>query len=361
MKMLSVDFYPVSLMLMLIVTSQVMISQEDSQPSTLTDYHYLRFKSQYEKGLGLQDMYKLGDPPSNIDQVFFKTELPAWFFHLPCLTDSMVYAIGISDPGMSTDSAHQLAVLRAKTICAIISNSKITGLCDYYINEKDIKSGEVISSVYHEFNKIVCTLTYNSADFTIEQEVITDHGEAIVLVSLRKREILSGDTTMINCLAEVSGSHVKRNNKHSTTSRIEMMGAEKNNTMNLNNYFYYVVKNNHKQMKILSEFSGNPLAGVRQIMTYKPNNNNSILHDTARISCTLQYGLWHAFCSVLLHKLVLSFQESSAEQSSLSDQHTSIMQNINRILTQKEVAFGIDGLQIQNNNLYLDLDYVTKD
>jgi len=344
----------------LIVTPTSLFSQGNSPPVNQTDFHYLKFKSQFESELGLQDISDLEETPSNINQVFSQTELPEWVFNLPNSNQSVMYAIGVSDPGMSADSAHQLAVLRTKVILALMNNSKISGLNDYYISEKDLKSGEIISSVYREYSKIASTLTFNNTDFAVEEEVYTNNGEAIILASLHKNNPHSDDTTTINCLAEVSVSHVKRNNKHSTTSRTELMGDEKGKLKNLSNYFYYVVKNNNKQIKMISYFTGVTLPGCSDIITYKSNSTQTNTNDTTKLSCTLQYGLWYAYSYLTLQKIVLDFKDSNVNLSSLTDQHTLVNQNINRVLINKVLSFKIGSLEISNNKLYLDLDHLTQ-
>jgi len=349
-------FILIGILSILIGIPPALFSQISPQSENQTDPHYSKFKARFEKGMGLQEIADLETPTSNINHVFLQTELPQWVFNLPSSNQNVIYALGISDPGMTADSARLLAILRAKAILAIMNHSKISGLTDYYISEKDLKSGEVLSSVYQEFNKIISDFTFNIADFTIEKEAFTNNGEHIVLASLNTTPQASNDSVTIKSLAEVSVSYIKRNNKHSTTSRTELMGDEKETPKNLNNNFYYVVKNSNKQIKILSNFNEIAVPNAGEIMTYKTPTNQVSIDDTSRLSCTLQHGLWHAFSYLILKKVVLDFQDSSVDMSSLSDNHTLVKQNINRVLNQKEVSFKMLGLEIKNNLLYLDLE-----
>jgi hypothetical protein len=259
---------------------------------------------------------------------------------------------------MSADSAHQLAILRAKVMLALLNNSKISGLNDYYVSEKDLKSGEVISSVYREYSKIASTLTFNNTDFTVEEEVLTNSGEAIILASLTTSNRLTVDTTTINCLAEVSGSHLLRNEKHTTTSRFELTGGWNKPAPGI--YFNYIVKKNNRQIKILSDFSGAGLRENNATLSYKSSNDSSINPgDPTQLSCTMQHGLWYAYAHLTLQKIVLDFNESNVVQSSLNDQHTRVNQNINRVLIQKNLSFKLETLEINNNKLYLNLNQLT--
>ncbi|MDY0076266.1 MAG: hypothetical protein RBR87_03235 [Bacteroidales bacterium] len=349
-------FIFIGILSILIGIPPALFSQVRPQWENQTDPHYSKFKSRFEKKMSLQDIADLEPPPSNISHVFLQTELPQWVFNLPSSNQNVIFTLGISDPGMTADSARLLAILRAKAILAIMNHSKVSGLTDYYISEKDLKSGEVLSSVYQEFNKIISDFTFNVTGFTIEKEAFTNHGEHIILASLNTAPQTSNDSVTIKSLAEVSVSYIKRNNKHSTTSRTELMGDEKEKSKNLNNSFYYLVKHSNKQIKILSNFNEREVTNFGEIMTYKTPTNQVSINDPSRLSCTLQHGLWHAFSYLILKKVVLDFQDSNIYISSLSDNYTQIKQNINRVLNQKEVSFKMLGLAIKNNLLYLDLE-----
>ena len=354
--------YAIISLLMLCLTLQLeTIAQTEKGATTKTNNNYAKFKSELEAEFGVETVSDLDDIPSNINRVFFKTELPDWIFELPKSNDSIVFVIGVSEPGMTKDTAYQLAVLRAKTMCAIITNSKMNGLSDYYISEKDLNNGDIISSVYREFNKIVCNISFNDADFTIVKDTFTINNEAIVLASLRLGNILSANKITVDCLAEVSSSHMKKNRKNSSTARTELMATEVTYSIPENSYFYYVVKRSNKQIKIISDFLGVSLPSNTDLMTYQSSEINENIDKMTNVSCTLQHGLWHALSTVLLQTLVLEFQESDVAQSGLSEQHSNLSQNINRLHSKKEVSLRLKALQIQNNNLQLEVDFTKQD
>ncbi len=361
MKVFNANIVIYILFVSFILFPSLLVAQTNSKTGNRTDYNKSKFKSEFEKEFDIDSLYTLEEAPSNIDQVFFKTELPEWVFNIPESNSSIVYAIGVSDLGMSKDSARQLAILRAKAICALFTKSKMNGLVDYYVSEKDLKRGNAISSVYMEFNKIVSSVTFNEDDFTILKETFSVNNEAIILASLRLGKEISDDNAItINCLAEVSSSRMKKNNKYSTTSRMELMTVEKDSVENLYNHFYYIVKNRNKQIRILSNFLGNQLPENTALMTYKESDVYENSKEKLELSCTLQHGLWHALSTVLLQTLVLDFQESDVKQTSMGDQYVEVTQNLNRLLTQKEVSFRIKSLHIQNNTLQIETDFITQ-
>jgi hypothetical protein len=360
MKIFQADFVLFGLFLFMLIAPFETFSQE-IQSGNRIDYNYSKFKSEFEKEFGIENSIELQEKPSNITRVFFKTKLPEWVFNIPSSNDSIVYAIGVSEPGMEKDSAFQLACLRSKAILAILTNSKLEGINDYYINEKDIKSGDIISSVYQEFNKLKGKLSFNDADFSIVEEAFTANNEAIVLSSLHIDRKSGNDLTNINCFAEISSSNVKKNNKYSTSSRIELIAGEQSNLKNSSSHFYYVIKNSNKNSKILSDFLGVRVSSDSNLMTYKSNDINGAGKENDVYSCSLQHGLWHAFTTVLLQTIVLDFNESYTKQSGLSDDYTKLTQNINRVLSQKEISMRINGLHIKNNTLYLESVFLTQD
>jgi len=337
----------------------VIKAQTQSETYRRLDSNYSRFKSEFDKEFGLNNLPGLNDTVSHINRVFFKTKLPDWIINPPQSNDSMVYAIGISEPEMRKDSAFRLAVLRAKAVMALMINSKIIGLADYYVSEKDTKSGDIFSSDYSEFNKITGVLHFNPKDFKIVEDTFSVNNEAIVLASMHLGRKLSNDSTSVNCLCEVSGSHKKKNDKYFTTSRTEIRAGEKDSLKSSGNYFYYIMKKSNKQTLNLSYFSGVPISCNTELMTYYPSEKYPDSLDITNLSCTLQNGLWYAFSSDLLQALVLTLQESNVKQGSLDDKYPSGVQNINRIFSQKEISIRLKGLRVQNNKLFASLKIST--
>ena len=331
----------------------VVNAQSQSKTDSRLDYDYTRFKTEFDKEFGIDDIAITDHSASNINRVFFKTKLPDWVFEFPSSNNSVVYAIGISEPGMSKDSAYLLATLRAKAVLSVIIDSKIQWLTDYYTSEKDAGSGEAtLSSVYKEFNKITSTLSFNPDDFKIVSDTFTANNEAIVLASLRTGNRLSGKTESINCLSEVSSSYPNKNDKYFSTSRTEMRAGEKYASGEARNYFYYVVKKHNKQLKISSVFSGAPIPGNANRMTYQSDEHFTGTEELSSPSCALQNGLWYAFSSVLLQALVLD-PGSEVNQSSMDDHYSELSQTIIRVSGRKEVSLKLGGLHVKNNTLYL--------
>lgn len=354
MEIYRANFFLFSLLGLMSISPLSSISQEHLRSSNSVESNYSKFKSEFAKEFGIENAIELQKKNSNITRVFLKTKLPEWVFILPPSNDSIVYAIGVSDPGMDEGPAFQLACLRSKAVLAILTKSTLDGLTDYYINEKELKSGDIISSVYKEFNKLKGELSFNPSDFTIVEETYTANNEAIVLSSLRLNKKLSVDSITIRCMAEISGSHIKKNNKYSSASVIQLMAEEQNFSKNLYNNFYYAVKNSNKKILILSEFSGSSLYTNAHFMSYQSSNIKDDTNEDTGYSYTLQHGLWHAYSALLLQTLVVDLNESYTEQSGLSDDYTKLSQNINRVLSQKEISLRICGFRIQNNTLYLE-------
>lgn len=344
----------------LLASQNALNAQTDRGTETRVDYNYSKFKSEFEKEFGLEEISDLNDSPSNIKQVFFKSELPEWVLNFPESSESIIYGIGVSEPGMSKDSAYQLATLRAKATLSLLKNASISGLSDYYIIEKDLDNNDIIASSYREFYEIISHLTFNSSDFNIVKDTFTVNNEAIVLASLSIGSSLTSDSVAITSYSEVSNSHKKRNNKYSSTARMELTAGEQEPNNKDNNYFQYVVKKINKKTKVASNFSGQTIPSNTDVMYYKPNTKTSD-KESLNFSCTLQNGLWHAFTMVLLETLVVNYHDSDIRQSSLRDEYSELSQNINRIYSQKHINVRIKGLLIQNNTLQIESELIVQE
>ena len=328
-------------------------AQNRAKTDSRVDYDYTKFKTEFDKEFGVEDLSDSNHPVSNINRVFFKTRLPEWVLDLPAAGDTAIYAIGISEPAMNKDSAYLLATLRAKAVLSILIDSKIQWLTDYYTNEKAEGSNKsTISSIYKEFTKLTSSLSFNPDDFKIVRDTFTTNNEAIILASLRPDSKPSGKAVTVDCLSEMSISYPNKDDKYFSTSRTEIRAGEKYGSGNPQDYFYYVAKRHNKQLKISSVFSGDPIPFSPNRMTYQSDEHFTGEEEFSGPSCTLRNGLWYAFSSVLLQTLVL---ESGTEvnQSAMDDNFSKLSQSIIRVSGKKEASLILEGLHVKNNTLYL--------
>ena len=81
---------------------------------------------------------------------YYPDSLPGWFFNPPLSSGDVFYAIGVSDPDMTKDSANMQALERAKGMIAFQVDSKI----QYF---RDIYNIERVSGRYTETRSIHTT------------------------------------------------------------------------------------------------------------------------------------------------------------------------------------------------------------
>lgn len=343
-----------------ILAQFILPAQNTSEIDANVDYSYSKFKSEFQNEFGIIDLSKVDEPKSNIDKVFFKTELPDWLFNFPKATDSEIYAIGVSDPGMKQDTAKLLAILRAKAVCSFLVNSNVNGLADYYSSEKDLNSGVLNSSVYKEFNEFISFINIDDDNFNVLKEVYTKNQEYIVLVKLNIKEKPKNLSTSIKCLADISRYYTNRNSKYSSTVRMEIMIGEQESNSKENNYTDYIVKNINNSVKIISIFSYRNQVSSSNLMTYM--SSDSVVENSEKkdVSCTLQHGLWHALFTVIFGSIEENILESDAEIYSFGMQHSEVKQNLNRVLSDKCVSFRLKQFYINHNTLFLKTRFITK-
>ena len=339
----------------LILLPGFLVCQESIKKENSGDFNYSKFKTEFEKEFGESELIDFEEKESNSKKVFSKTKLPNWVISLPASNSSVIFAIGVSDPGMNIDSAYMLATLRGKAMCALLSSSKISGLSDYFIEEKDLQSGDIISSVFKEFNKIESGVSFNNSDFSVVNDTLTNNNEVIVLVSLRLNNMLLDDTTNIQCVGELSSSYIKRNKRTSNTYRADFYAEERSSFEKSDNHCFFIVKKKDDQLAFKSYYLGNQVPVNQNTMSYF---SNTIKGDSTLPSCELDRGLWYALSSVLLQSYVLNFHGSDVIQSGMTDNYTKISQDISRVLSTKEMSARLLGIVIKNNTLYLNIEFL---
>ncbi|MCK9450416.1 MAG: hypothetical protein M0Q90_01890 [Bacteroidales bacterium] len=334
-------------------------AQTNQYENRKIDVDYSKFQSDFEKRFGKQEVVDLGDVPSNIDHVFLKTDLPDWITNLPQATEKQVYALGISDPAMDRDAAMSLAIHRAKAVCMLQLNTEMSGLFDYYISEKDLNSGNIISSVYNDFNRISSDYRFNTIDFNIINDTFTNNNEAIVLASMiiRKNNFPIADPSSMNCSIEVSTSTIRKNSKKTNTSRADFIAFEKNHQNENDTLFHYIAKQLDKKAAQQSFFEGKLLPTYSGVLTYQPKNELSVKDTLYLPEFTLEKGVWHAYFLGIVQSLILDFNESDVSHSAMTDEHTKTTQNLNRVLSHKSTSFRIKRLLIKNNKLQIETDF----
>ncbi len=344
------------LLLLILFIFSVSLKAQTGQGS---DEQFRTIKNEYEKIFGKESGDGISLHASNIPFPLIKTRLPRWATHLPPLSDSVLYALGISDPGMQKDSALALATLRAKALLPLLAHSDINGISDYFISDKDIKTGEITASKYNEYTKIFAKKTFNDKNFKVLRDTFTFYKEAIVLASLHLAKPLSSDSSFVVCVGDVSGSYTTYNAKHTVHSRTELVSKEYDNSSATRQLDHIVKRVNHQQ-KISSFYGEKQLPEISLPVFYQASPGDSLPGEKSVIANTLRYGLWNALCNTIICTLAYESKGNKANVSGLNDHYNQTLRDLTRIITTNTVSMRLTGLEVHNNTLQIHYFFTNK-
>ncbi len=323
--------------------------------------HFREIKNQYKKIFGGETRNdSFSNKTTNIPLPLIKTHLPQWVVQLPPPSDLEIYTLGISDPGMQKDSAIALATLRAKALLALFMHSDIKGSSDYFISNKNLKTGEITASKYNEYTKIIGKIAFNNTDFKIRRDTFTFYKEAIVLASLHLAKPLSADSSLVACLGNVLGSYTTDKGKHAVLSRTELFSKAYNNNISTASIMDYIVKRVNRQIKIKSIYDRKQLPATSLPVFYQASPGDSLPGEKSVISNTLRYGLWNALSNSIICTLAYESKGDKARVSGLNDHYNQTLRDLTRIITSKTVSMRLTGLEVHNNTLQIHYFFTNK-
>lgn len=319
--------------------------------------NYKKFREEFSKEFN--DSEENNNTRRDTKNIFQKIDLPEWFFNPTQSNDSIIYAIGISDPEMNKDKAFSLAEMRAKAITAFSYNSNIKGLSDNYSNEKKLKHSDTYSTLFGDFYNIKSKLNFDTSAFKIEKTYFTDYNEAIVLSSytFKNNHSLKNDT--VNFFAEIFNIKKKAKRNHQIKALIKINSEIKSPIKDTTKYFSYKIKSLGESNKIYSAFAGEEHIIKNNNYRYKNSENPENKEIDKYITHSLSNGLWNAYISVLMQNILFSLENYKVKIKNLNDNYNKKNQNITRQILEKNISTKIQKIIIKNNKLIIKVDVKT--
>jgi len=105
-------------------------------------------------------------------------KVPDWFIHPPISDGNSIYSIGISDPGLDTTQALEMAIFRAEIMANILRKSTTQLLCDFFLNEEEQSN----SVVFEHYTRISTKLPSTKGNYEIVNTHRNQFDETMVLI-----------------------------------------------------------------------------------------------------------------------------------------------------------------------------------
>lgn len=111
--------------------------------------------------------------------------LPQWFFTPPIADGGSIVAIGISDPGLDSADAVNMAIYRAQLMANVLRKSTTQLLCDFFLNDQS--SAQQI--VYEHFSRILTQMPDSAGGVEIIETYTNAFDETMVLINYKPPEV----------------------------------------------------------------------------------------------------------------------------------------------------------------------------
>lgn len=277
--------------------------------------------------------------------------LPDWLMEIPKAYGDVIYAIGISDPGMPEKEAVELATLRAKIISALLFNPEISSISDNFLNEVKQSSGDHFVTKYANYYRIYSSLIAGPEQFQIVNQHFTSFGESVVLIQYMPSisTINAVDSLMVKI--DIYQAERQQKNKFEFEEKCEVYGLSKRNIEKEEiDIFYYFYRSINLFYEIVSRYNGENIPFPENIFRYQSLLPEKFSGDN-QVSYKLTNGLWKAYLQSIIQTYSQSFTNLELEVSQIGDNYTSKAQNLSRDRTKANPSLRLFGLHVHNNRL----------
>jgi len=286
----------------------------------------------------------------NIDRLsYYPDTLPSWFFNPPLSGGDDFYAIGISDPDMTRDSAMAQAMQRAKGIIAIEVNTKVQYFRDIY--KVETVEGRYVTEgqKYDTYYKIASSIPFSDSGIAVLDSHFTRYNEQLVLVhysvpsKYNHPNQLEAKATVVNL--EFTINDVSELQEEYTIYFFQDCADTAHNTETSYNYrrrdwrFNYLSKINSK---------------VHNYPSYSYKYVGLNQYDST-VVFTSYPGLWAAYLRGWMQEITYHAEQGKKLVRSLGDSYDPKSEDIIRETSQCKGSFGLQSLRIDDDKIQLDL------
>ncbi|MCD4664529.1 MAG: hypothetical protein K8R68_04595 [Bacteroidales bacterium] len=344
----------------LIVFSTIFIySQLPAQVNSTnqTEKDYQKFKETLQEEVSEMAM----DSTKSSGIVLHPASLPKWLFELPASNQNIMYSVGISDPGMTKEEALLLAELRAKTIISLLIYPKVSSLIDNFSNENSNQQADEFVTKYENLFNVLSSMASSKNNFNTVRQYFTSFNEAVVLLEFINVQKFEGVVDSIKL--EVDAYQVERQkyNSFEMEEKIEINGSLKSNGDSISfNDYSYITQSLNNLFEIKSLYNSKNIKFPQLYFRYQGQEDKQVGEFESSGSKKLNYGLWKAYIESLLQNIFILSQPFSGEIQQVGDSYSSKTQSLSREISKANPSFKINSININNNQLSVDVEYLNK-
>ncbi|MBE9467174.1 MAG: hypothetical protein IMY72_02490 [Bacteroidetes bacterium] len=269
--------------------------------------------------------------------------IPLWLFDEPKQTKNFIDVVGISDPGMDSADATELAIIRAKSIVALLNNSNIRNVTDYYSNLKSYAS----ENMFEYYSQIHAS--FKVGKDSIVNSFYTKYNEAIVRIRI---PLLETNTTNYDFIT-FDCKLYKMDMNMEYGSQYEAMYEIDANKYNVDTCIssHYILTEVNSNTDILAEYQNNKISIPNYYFNYK-----ILISDSASNQLMADNGLWKEYIKSILLKVLNLSQINSVKLKTVAEDYSSIYEKMMREISNNNLQFNVDNIQVIDNKLNVELN-----
>lgn len=284
---------------------------------------------------------------------YYPDSLPSWFFNPPQSGSDDFYAIGVSDPDMTRDSARLQAIERAKGMIAFQVDSKIQYFRDIYnierVNGRYTEQGQKYDTYY----KVSSSIPFYEPSFAVVDSHFTRYNEQIVLVKYSPLpNVTSNDA--LEAQAAVVRLEFSLNNVYELQEEYDLHFFQdcKRTEYNTDNSYQYRLRDYR------FSFSSAVKSKVHNYPSYNYKYYGPDEYDST-IVFTSYPGLWGGIVRGWMREMTTHAEAGRKFVRSIGDVYQPKSENIVRESSRIRGSFGLQSVRlkddkIQVNMLFLD-------
>jgi len=302
------------------------------------------FKKVFDKELDQKTKYTHRENHSGKYHYTRPQQVPDWLVHPPVAAQNEIYAIGVSDPGMDTTQAYEMALFRAKVLANLLHLSTTQLLCDFFLNELEHTS----SIVYEHFSRISAQIPKDGGTFSIVETYYNAYDETMVLIKYvptKKLKKNQADKILLELYKNETESSV--HGEYESVYEMQVVPSQKSDSIKAFYQFTEVGTRSDVVSKIGDTIQQIPIYSL--IYTGIPSTDSIP-------TVILSHGLWKELLNSIMAQIISKAREKPENVSYLSDDYQKdSYQKLTRGISVNRQRFVVTSVSKKENKLAVEL------
>jgi len=334
----------------------LLVMESSGQEEQEENYRYKldRDKDSFEEIMETET--KISEREDSLDQshtyYLIPQELPDWLFRPEKYATSEKFFIGISNPGMDSLRAVNLAKSRAEALCVLSEKMQVDNVSDNFMVSREFEGKE---SQYLDFTRLSRNKILQNNEFVVDKTFYTKYQEGIVLVSLHPSHNRGIDTIQVNgeLMQLAREDNYGLENTVFCKLKIKKISSDAKKDTVLTKYVY---KGRNRNFNLHTFFQGDSIEFPVHPYRYV-SSSDTLDYSSFVVHNSLSAGLWNSFINTLFSNISYYNKNLEASVKSSYDNYSLKSQGIIRTVSRNHLTYSLKRIIINDNELAIRLGW----